>query len=294
MTLSFYIQASHSRAPLAMGVVRSEPVILKRQPLSDSRYDPRRSKAVAERPTHLHELTAQRNQKKNLMPPTSSVKPETVDWQTACSFVKRIMPVSDAAPSRMTTIARAWQRALAASNFAWSQATVGAAMSEVDQISVTAELEAAGKQLAGDLASRGVLCDHNRACVVKLESAPRTGPRLRFLLSVCLPNATLRSRLCEPFGESWQQLGARLAGKEKNWCLYFDLLALTRWWHKMRAQASPFLAPGVRGGRWQDSRLRYLQATKNQLEASKSGGRARVRRHAMHNQSMPCVASQTR
>ena len=146
------------------------------------------------------------------MPPSSTpsvkpetvVQPETVDWQTACSFVRR-MPSSDdaAAPSRMATIiAPSWQRGLLASNYAWSQAAVGAAMSEADQISVTRALDAAGAQLSDDLSSRGVLCDNNRPCVVKLEGAPRTGPRLRFLLSVCLPNATLRSRLCEPFGES--------------------------------------------------------------------------------------------
>ena len=103
----------------------------------------------------------------------------------------------------------------------------------------------AAKQLEADLHSRGVLCDAEARCTVRLAALCTTDPRCArfpFRLEVCLDERVHRSaRVCEPFGEPWQQVGA-VAPPTSSPCVGFRLDRIAWWWRSMRADgASPFL-----------------------------------------------------
>ena len=128
-------------------------------------------------------------------------------------------------------------------------------------------------RLRDDLLARGVLCDVARPCSVAVRASVHRATDLA--VSVCLPSAsTVGERapiICEPYGEMWQQLGGeaylfdstrsryRLALKHDSTyngstagafgapaCATFELSALARWWHRLRARV-PFVHAGVLG-----------------------------------------------
>lgn len=71
------------------------------------------------------------------------------------------------------------------------------------------------------LQSHGVFCDGVVArCNVSLSGD---------LLRICLPAAALRTRLCEPWGEKWQQRGGLIAvAMDADGCTTFSELPTTR------------------------------------------------------------------
>ena len=95
----------------------------------------------------------------------------------------------------------------------------------------------AAAQLERDLADRNVLCSKivGEACVVTTINT--TG-----VLTICLPpSARVRaSRMCEPWGEAFQQHGGAIGNFTMKACVSFDTFKISRWWKAMRA-ATPFL-----------------------------------------------------
>jgi hypothetical protein len=80
------------------------------------------------------------------------------------------------------------------------------------------------------LAARGLFCSRATPCRVRCEDET---------LRICLPPATLSSRLCEPFGERWQQLGGLVAvAMDADGCASFNITKL-RWWRRVLREGIP-------------------------------------------------------
>lgn len=88
------------------------------------------------------------------------------------------------------------------------------------------------QQLKADISARGVLCDHRSPCQVNASDLDVA----QLALTVCVPKSVQQSRLCEPWGERWQQTGAMVG----RFCATFDATAIASWHAGLGAQA-PFL-----------------------------------------------------
>jgi hypothetical protein len=104
--------------------------------------------------------------------------------------------------------------------------------------------------LEQSLARRQILCSAESPCQVELD--------LDAKLTICLPPAARSTRVCEPYGELWQRLGAQIGSfnatdplKPKNetrdgvdgYCASFDLDRLAGWLTALRSE-DPFFARG--------------------------------------------------
>eukprot|EP00966_Prymnesium_polylepis_P040846 948038-Prymnesium_polylepis.1 len=145
------------------------------------------------------------------------------------------------------------------------------------------------------MTARGVFCDRSAPCRVasrgfegfKMVNRMRTIKG--FELQICLPHRSGESRLCEPRGELWQQVGARVglsdgsagcrlpgrAGRCPRQCVEYNLLLLTRWWRKIRAR-SPFITGQG------DDRLPELLSLKQSATKETPGSSTPVSDHELH------------
>ena len=133
----------------------------------------------------------------------------------------------------------------------------------------------AAKQVEADLHARGVLCDAQRRCTVRLLPLCVHDPRcnrVRLRLEICLHEQVhRRARVCEPFGEVWQQAGA-LPAENSSPCIFFRLDRIAWWWKQLRVRGtSPFLR-GSTGP--EDDRLlrRLVRAKPLPTEAVRGSG----------------------
>ena len=65
------------------------------------------------------------------------------------------------------------------------------------------QFDAVTAQMVEDLSARGVLCDATEQCTV-FHNISQFGKHIH----ACVSNATATARICEPYGERWQQTGA--------------------------------------------------------------------------------------
>jgi hypothetical protein len=147
------------------------------------------------------------------------VHPNATSWRHTCATVRRMR-----SSKRRVNLRRAsppWVEMLTAPGSSSAQAA----------------LVRAAAQLERDLADRNVLCSKivGEACVVTTFNT--TG-----VLTICLPpSARVRaSRMCEPWGEAFQQHGGAIGNFTMTACVSFDTFKISRWWKAMRA-ATPFL-----------------------------------------------------
>lgn len=99
-----------------------------------------------------------------------------------------------------------------------------------------------------DLEMRGVFCNESMQCQVTIADED--------ILRICLPTAALDSRLCEPYGERWQQIGAPLRNAFADArCASFNLTKLSIW-HRHMASRRP---RSVRAFVSSTSAKKYLQ-----------------------------------
>ena len=143
------------------------------------------------------------------------VHPNTTSWRRTCATVRRMRS------SKRRRFTPPWVEMLTSPGSSSAQAAL---------VRVAAQLER-------DLAERNVLCsnDVGEACVVTTYNT--TG-----VLTICLPpSARVRaSRMCEPWGEAFQQHGGTIGNFTMTACISFDTVKISRWWKAMRA-ATPFL-----------------------------------------------------
>ena len=143
------------------------------------------------------------------------VHPNTTSWRRTCATVRRMRS------SKRRRFTPPWVEMLTSPGSSSAQAA----------------LVRAAAQLERDLAERNVLCsnDVGEACVVTTYNT--TG-----VLTICLPpSARVRaSRMCEPWGEAFQQHGGTIGNFTMTACISFDTVKISRWWKAMRA-ATPFL-----------------------------------------------------
>ena len=147
------------------------------------------------------------------------VHPNATSWRHTCATVRRMR-----SSKRRVNLRRAsppWVEMLTAPGSSSAQAA----------------LVRAAAQLERDLADRNVLCSKivGEACVV-------TPFNITGVLTICLPpSARVRaSRMCEPWGEAFQQHGGAIGNFTTTACVSFDTFKISRWWKAMRA-ATPFL-----------------------------------------------------
>ena len=223
--------------------------------------------------------------------------PATEEWSRACAFVRQIPPSSK---PRMVSIAAVYAHARAAANGTWATSGVLAAMSAAARQSIAREVQGGARELAAHLSTRGVLCNASYPCRVSVL------PHRLGILEVCLPNISLRARLCEPYGEPFQQEGAPLGGGTNVWCGSFDLLLLARWWITMREGRAPFLEARRIGDpsawisspssstarRLHDKRLRQLLASKSALSLAAHHAGTGVRRTFLSKPRVAAYASE--
>eukprot|EP00966_Prymnesium_polylepis_P225735 5221557-Prymnesium_polylepis.2 len=138
--------------------------------------------------------------------PQEPVQPQTVGWDTACSWVRRM-------------------------NSSWTPVMQRFKDSAVHQRQQS--LAEVARRLEVDLHARGVLCDQSCPCAVSTNETSVT---------ICLPNcsAVRPPHVCEPWGDIWQQLGGPVAFVAENGCVSFDITLLAKWW-AMRRSMRPFL-----------------------------------------------------
>lgn len=111
-----------------------------------------------------------------------------------------------------------------------------------------------------DLAARNVFCNQRTQCTVQTifdnislnagaTSVKALGRGPAMLFRICLPKTAQNARLCEPYGEVWQQVGASVAAHNGLWhsasqsarCHDFSIDRIVKWWiHSRRPDASPF------------------------------------------------------
>mmetsp|Transcript_232 Transcript_232/g.653 ORF Transcript_232/g.653 Transcript_232/m.653 type:complete len:688 (-) Transcript_232:71-2134(-) len=196
----------------------------------------------------LHEDAPLRGAEALRLPPTTS-------WSSACSRTGRVKTLERVFP---------WRQLL---TLLLSSSTPALRDMEVMMTAVSTRVQ-------HDLAARHVLCDSASPCNVNftLRSTDGDSDVKRVKMTICLPSSAevRRSRICEAYGELWQQIGGALvdegldhatatddrdeAGSNAG-CTTFDLSAIGMWWLSLRKE-SPFLSS------LKDGRLRKLIRSK--------------------------------
>lgn len=119
-------------------------------------------------------------------------------------------------------------------NNSWRIRSIAAALSSPalhDQAVST--LLAVAASMQSDLVRRGALCNAAMPCHVSVNA---TSPSL--VLRVCLPTAMGDARLCEPWGERWQRIGAPVG----RFCVNFDVSTLGMWYAERHTRPAFFRA----------------------------------------------------
>ena len=211
-----------------------------------------------------------------LSPRANALQPELLPWRDACAEVGRMMPRPPNASSswRIRTLAAA----LTGQQLPHQRAPTPPGV-RVSPALLERALRSAIDQLRVDLKARGILCSETAPCTVSVladgrrldyvadgrwlghvadrrrhggrydgdsdgEPSPHS-PSLAasLLVRICLPNATLTARLCEPFAErAADQIGMPI-GSEAGTCFDFDVREMARWWTATRMSA-PLVSPG--------------------------------------------------
>ncbi|KAL1500616.1 hypothetical protein AB1Y20_013268 [Prymnesium parvum] len=143
--------------------------------------------------------------------------PHHVPWPHACSRTPHVWPSPPPASSRIASLDAAMRCR---------------SHCEPTRRRARAAIDEGAREMLAQLHARRVLCDASRRCTVAAAG---------WVWEVCVPRAA--ARLCEPYGEVWQQVGAPLANFTPDGCVRFDLRLLAAWWRRLRT-ASPFFSAG--------------------------------------------------
>ena len=163
-----------------------------------------------------------------------NVKPNVSSWPEVCASVRR-----------MRTSRRRHRHSSAWRIEAISEHGRSADPWDVRHLEA---LAAAANQLERDLGDRSVLCSNKagEGCTVSINNESE-------VLTVCLPQSerVRASKICEPWGEAFQQHGGAIGGFTESACVSFDVRKMAVWWRALRGR-TPFLTSAS------DSRLGAL------------------------------------
>jgi hypothetical protein len=170
----------------------------------------------------------------------SALQPRLLEWRNACATTRRVSDVH----SKTTTTTDASSRLVRVLAAVWAASSGEPRLSS--DTSLNEAIEAGIRRLEEGLHRRGVLCDASAPCTVHREQQNTAGGTAEHgvAIRVCLPNATLGSRICEPFGaDAQRQVGLDVWRVLGSACVSFDLPTLARLWASLRAKA-PFVSRG--------------------------------------------------
>ena len=190
-------------------------------------------------------------------PLPNSHKPSSIPWETACAkqdasrAVRTLRRVSQAARQRylrpIALLAQHLDRLnLTAARQPHATRRLVHILDDPDLAPLAIAAKRAARmgvaRLADDLHRGGVFCGLSRGPSASEDCSVELLPFAvdhRLSVRICVPPHAATSRVCEPYGELWQQIGSETRGA----CAEVSLLNLARWWQRLRVQGAFMLGP---------------------------------------------------